>query len=58
MTKKGNEPYKPMAAEVTVEDRIEALTIRIGTLEDRVSRHEEYHFGPNGPPNRPNRRTP
>jgi hypothetical protein len=42
-------PARPMAVrEITIEDRIEALTLRVETLEDRISKHERYHFGKQG----------
>jgi hypothetical protein len=38
--------YKPMAApKITDKDRIEALEARIAALENRIIRHEQYHFG-------------
>jgi len=39
-------PARPMAVrEITIEDRIEALTLRVETLEQQIGRHERYHFG-------------
>ena len=41
--------YKPMAAPaVTDTDRIEALLVRVETLEKQMIRHERYHFGKQG----------
>jgi hypothetical protein len=41
--------YKPMAAPaVTDKDRIEALLVRVETLEKQIGRHERYHFGKQG----------
>lgn len=40
------ETPRPMAApEITVEDKIEALTLRLNALEEKVLRHDQYHFG-------------
>ena len=42
-------PARPMAVrEITTEDRIEALTLRVETLEQQIGRHERYHFGKQG----------
>jgi hypothetical protein len=41
------EPYTPMAAPmISTDERIEALTLRIETLEKTVSQHNKYHFSP------------
>jgi len=42
-------PARPMAVrEITTDDRIEALLIRVETLEQQIGRHERYHFGKQG----------
>ena len=40
------ETYKPMAApEPTLENRVEALELRLAVTEDWTNRHTKYHFG-------------
>lgn len=45
-TPASQETRRPMAVrEITIEDRIEALTLRVEALEQQIGRHERYHFG-------------
>lgn len=38
----------PMAVEITLKDRVEALEARVKVLEKIVDEHQRYHFGRKG----------